>query len=159
MNSSPYEVVASQIDLAYLAGMVDGEGCITAVECKPNRCNKSPRFRAQLTITNTSERLINWIQKTFGGRAYVTHKPGQWKATRICWRIMFSPGHSEQLLRAMLPYLIVKKDQAELSFKLRAMTRSTRTTFSNKKPQLLSEEVIQERRHIVQAIKDAKKNQ
>jgi hypothetical protein len=59
----------------------------------------------------------------------------------------------------MLPYLIVKKDQAELCFRLREMTRATRTDVTRRKANLLPPELIAERRAIVQAVKDAKKTQ
>jgi hypothetical protein len=152
-------LVVSPIEWAYLAGIVDGEGCVRAIECKPGKRNKSPRFRVQLTVTNTSERLVNWIHGRFGGNVYVTHQVGQWKATRTCWRIMWSPSSSEEVLRGMLPYLIVKKDQAELCFRLREMTRATRTDVTRRKENLLPPELIAERRAIVQAVKDAKKTQ
>ena len=54
--------------LAYLAGIIDGEGCFFIGKSKTSRpygCGF--HFYAVLRITNTDEGLILWLEKTFGG--------------------------------------------------------------------------------------------
>lgn len=154
-------LVASSIEWAYLAGIIDGEGCVTVNESKPNRKNFSPRFRLVLKITNTSEHLISWVHERFAGYIYLSHAIGQHKATKNCWTVSWMGGNAEEILKGCFPYLIVKKYQAELAFKLREMVGSYSPkgkSFSYKgKP--LSEEVINERRAVLVALKVAKRTQ
>ena len=49
-------------DLAYLAGIVDGEGCITITE---NMKGGRNYYRLVLDITNTSYDLMQWLEDTF----------------------------------------------------------------------------------------------
>ena len=156
------QIVASPIEWAYLAGIIDGEGCVDAIESKPRtRYNVSPCFRIRLCVTNTSERLIVWIHDHFSGQINLHHWPGQYKSTKNCWRVIWTGGTAEKILRGCLPYMIVKKHQAELAFKLRAMVGE----YSPKNRRIagraakLSDEVLSERRAVITALKAAKKIQ
>lgn len=156
----PNEITASPIEWSYLAGIFDGEGCVNAVECKPNRKNKSPRFRIRVQITNSSEHLINWMVERFGGTIHLVGRAGKGLATRNCWVLIWSPNKGEALLRGMYPYLTTKKAQAELAFRLRALVRSKDSRIQGFAPGVtLDSESISARRELVQALKDAKKIQ
>lgn len=56
------------VALAYLAGVIDSDGCIAISKYydtkKPNR---SPRYVVDLTVVNTSVRLMNWLVDNYGG--------------------------------------------------------------------------------------------
>ena len=86
-------------DWAYLAGIVDGEGCITY------RRNGKGRYYTRVTISQKRTQLLDWIVERFGG-AYS-------KTTWTC-----GSRHSEWILTEILPYLVVKKDQAEVALEL-----------------------------------------
>lgn len=106
------------IDLAWLAGVVDGEGCFSIF----NRTNKSRNGKmiitptASVTITNSNLALINecvCILKKLGVK-YVLKNPRNSK-TRNLERVDIRNYQSIKLLvKAILPYLIGKKEQAEL---------------------------------------------
>ncbi len=57
------------IDLAYIAGLVDGEGCIMIT--KENRlyteAKHGYRFWLQVKITNTNKAVLEWVKDLFGG--------------------------------------------------------------------------------------------
>lgn len=155
------QIVASPIEWSYLAGIIDGEGCVDAVETKArSKKNVSPNFRIRLCVTNTSERLIVWIHDHFSGQVNLHHRPGQNRATKNCWRVIWTGGAAEHILRHCLPYMIVKKHQAELAFKLREMigTHAPRKGVSGRTAKL-SDEVLSERRSVITALKAAKKIQ
>lgn len=50
---------ATPIDLAYLAGLMDGEGCIMITKSK---ISNKPVYNCQVKITNTDVNLIEKIQ-------------------------------------------------------------------------------------------------
>lgn len=55
----------SESEWGYLAGIIDGEGCIT-VKCQPNMTGLSIR----LQINNTNLALILWLQERVPGYVY-----------------------------------------------------------------------------------------
>ena len=94
-------------DLAYLAGIVDGEGCIYA-EAKRSRSS------IRLTVTNTSLALINWIVGRFGGNVHVCKKSRRRK--RICYSWYVNGQRlAARILAAIIPYMVIKRKQAELA--------------------------------------------
>lgn len=95
-----------QTDIAYLAGFVDGEGSITIFR-------SGRRDHLRFDIYNTNEAVLLWISHTFGGRVHRVGRPSKenWKQ-EFSWQT----GHQQAaaILRACLPYLKVKRLQAEV---------------------------------------------
>jgi len=50
-------------DMHYLAGLIDGEGCITIVK-------QAKRYRPHLGISMNHEGVLLWVKKKFGGGLY-----------------------------------------------------------------------------------------
>ena len=102
-------------ELAYLAGIIDGEGCISLSTGKTSR---RIRHSTQVFIGNTDERLIHWLHQRFGGsigvrqRQNASHKP--------LWYWLVSGAAIEPILRATLPYLRLKHAQACLVLEYRS---------------------------------------
>lgn len=103
----------SSIDLAYMAGIIDGEGCISARR-RSHRKGKRPNSTPTLAIANTHRGLLEWVTVKFGGNICSprnqirrpTHKQiYQWSMEGSC---------VYDLLRLVLPYLVVKRNQAEV---------------------------------------------
>ena len=100
-------------ELAYLAGIIDGEGCFCL-----HRRRGTLIGSTQLQIGNTDLRLLQWVSQHFGGsvklekRQNLHHKP--------VWRWTSTAEALETLTRAVLPFLIVKREQAELLLAYRA---------------------------------------
>lgn len=104
--------------LAYFAGIIDGEGSVGFRKAPSN-------FRGMcsyIAITNTSESLIAWVHKEFGGNRYDVLNPSQFECrlalkdtilkTRYDW-VVRTAKDCLKLLTAILPYLIIKKTNAE----------------------------------------------
>jgi hypothetical protein len=68
---------------AYLAGIIDGEGCITIGAGKKETCIN---YNALLLVQNTSKELIDWLQKHFGGHVYLSKKETAKTKTAWMWR-------------------------------------------------------------------------
>lgn len=100
-------------ELAYAAGIIDGEGCI-----RFNR-QKSQCSVLRVHVTNTDPRLTQWLKDKFGGyvwsesKAYIPNaKP------RYVWEI--SAKQAEIALRQIEPYLMLKRDRALIALAHRA---------------------------------------
>jgi hypothetical protein len=101
-----------EIERAYLAGFIDGEGCIQIGRNLPRGKSKNLSYYLAVSVSNTNEAIINYLQSTFGGavgnmKRKVNHRPCQ------NWIIR---GHrARALLEMILPYLRQKKTEAELA--------------------------------------------
>jgi len=97
----------------YLAGIIDGEGCIGVYKAKDK--GKYLKYFVCVVVKNTSEELIFWLKENFGGHIkFQKTKNKKWKD---CWGWHVNSKKAVTLLKKVLPYLIVKKEQAELSIK------------------------------------------
>ena len=112
----------TEAELAYFAGIIDGEGCLS-MSCGLRRRDSDPESvaltaSAQLYIGNTNYELIHWIANRFPGSVKIraaqksTHKP--------LWRWLCSGVNLGVLLTAVLPYLVIKREQAKLILELRS---------------------------------------
>lgn len=142
--------IHSPIDLAYLAGIVDGEGCFHACKLKnkPGDGYKNGHYRCVLKVSNTNIDLFNWLQETFKGTCCAAFKETRdhlFKRDIYEWTVT---GHRLlDISRQILPYLIIKKRHCELIIKFREsfplnLGRGTREL--TKDIQILRQECIDE---------------
>jgi hypothetical protein len=97
----------SEIELAYLAGIIDGEGTIT-ISSRRAKFGKI-YFRPYITISNTSERLADWLRS----KGYSIHSATN-SSGRPYWRINWSGFSLDSLLARLEPFLIIKRPHALL---------------------------------------------
>ena len=98
--------------LAYLAGLFDGEGSVNIFK-QPNKKERiTPRHFLEIGIINTHKGVLQWVLETFGGRFGLEQDPARHHRT---WRWRASSSEACDVLLAILPYLRVKKEQAELA--------------------------------------------
>ena len=97
----------SREELAYLAGIVDGEGTVSILAAGGRQSGRY--FRPVLSVANTSLALKQWLeQRGFYSSFYLNGKG------RPCWKINVSGYGIDDVLLALLPYLVIKAPQAAL---------------------------------------------
>ena len=113
----------SKTELAYIAGIIDGEGSISLVPSKLKRANGRSIFPL-VRIANTNFGLIDWLgHRLAGGRHYTDQVSERRKpVAHIGW----ASNEAVLLLKAVLPYLVIKKPHAELVIELWAINESAR---------------------------------
>lgn len=104
---------------AYAAGIIDGEGCIQIFSrpCKTAYGSPYPGYRCEITIANTKVDLMKWLVQHFGGTYRAKHSANNRNPKhKICyeWRLG-SHAKKEQFLLGILPYILVKREQAVLA--------------------------------------------
>lgn len=102
-------------DLAWIAGFVGGDGCITV--SASNNKNPLPGWAPYLTITNTNKKLLKQIATELGVVKYWLgdHDPNRSKRWKRCFRLVYSGPHALQAIKLLLPWLRSdKKRVAEL---------------------------------------------
>ena len=93
--------------LIYLAGFVDGEGCLTR-----NISRNTVKYRPQLRISGTYKPVMEWIKRWFGGNYYTIHRRTAKTKTTYDWVI--STNQAIALVNRLMPYLKVKKREAKV---------------------------------------------
>jgi hypothetical protein len=110
--------------IAYFAGIVDGEGTIHIVRQTTNRSKpgRPPYITGGFYVTNSDRTLLTWIQRNFGGNIGLARRKvgANWKPV---YRIQFYGKSAERLIRMVQPYLIAKREQANLYLELRDRIR------------------------------------
>ena len=102
---------------AYVAGLIDGDGCITAFLKKIKTSPHGFAIKGRVKITSKSRRLLEAVRKDFGGKI-VDRGDGLFD---LCWE---SFEEIERLLKAILPFLIEKREQALCMLELCSLRRS-----------------------------------
>lgn len=77
------------------------------------------RVIVKVTVTNTDPRLIQWLQGRFGGSVSVHHRVGV--KTRYNWQARNRD--LVTLLTGCGPFLLIKREQADVALALIAMVR------------------------------------
>ena len=102
---------ATLLELAWLAGIVDGEGSITM-----GVCNKRSAFTPRVTIANSDIRMVIKIVElalSLGCNVYVNKKGLSHMAKRDVWAVQINKFDSVvKFLEAVIPYMITKKEIA-----------------------------------------------
>ena len=110
-------------EIAYLAGLIDGEGSIMMRRQGSSRGEQRARFRAQLIIAaTTSLDLISWVTERLGNRWYST--PRMSPNHRPAWQFHPTEKQSDRLVERCMPYFVVKVRQAQLYIRYRALQRA-----------------------------------
>jgi hypothetical protein len=102
-----------EIDLAYIAGFIDGEGCITIVRINKTGTKELLWHRPVLAIYNTNRDILNWIQVVLGVGSVCSASLGP-PARKQCWRYSVSNSAAIRVIEKVMPYLKVKKLQAAI---------------------------------------------
>lgn len=104
-------MLRGKVLLAYVAGIIDGEGCIGI---KTNGSQKTgAKFVIRVSIGHTSEWLISMIHMQFGGSLYLKYAGSEHHKPAWGWEL--SSRKAESFLKLILPYLQIKRPQAELA--------------------------------------------
>ena len=100
----------TKLNLSYIAGYFDGEGCIYA-----------DSHGIRVFITNTYLPMLEAINEYFGGIGKIVVKKRYERdvANKECYILTFWSGRAETVLKELEPYLVEKRPQAILALAIR----------------------------------------
>lgn len=113
----------SEVDKAYMAGLCDGEGCLTAFTTRKKN-QYSTIYYIQIIIVE--EEPIKWL-KEVTGVGYVFQRKRQDKGWQDLWGWKTCNTPACEVLEQIMPYLKIKHRQAEIFLALRDRVRAMRT--------------------------------
>lgn len=93
----------------YLAGIIDGEGSL--IISRSDRGNYM-NYYGRIHVKNTDMRLMKWLVNNFGGNIHVNKPKSHLHSVAYSWYFAGNAKSKEDLLLALMPYLIIKRDQA-----------------------------------------------
>jgi hypothetical protein len=109
---------ASEAELAYCAGLWDGEGCfyIGKAEARSKRGRASPYYGLVASLMMTRREAMLKVEELFGGES-------KWRKrlppNRDVWEWKCYGDDAKMLAKALLPYLQIKKEAALLAIQFR----------------------------------------
>jgi hypothetical protein len=94
------------MDWSYVAGFIDGEGTITFARTRTNAGN--PTLKPRLLIGQKKPNVLYMIQEKIGTGHMLQNKTGLYvyQLDSLC--------NMPQVMELLIPYLIIKKRQAEI---------------------------------------------
>ncbi len=107
-----------QIDIAYIAGLIDGEGYI-GIKRQINRANGSVNhaYTERIQIRMVDEQAIAFIASLLGGNYYKEKQPHKNRRPLYCYQA--SDRIANTLIKTILPFLKVKREVANTVIQLR----------------------------------------
>ncbi len=138
------------IELGYIAGIIDGEGCIGMGVTFTRHKSKRQTHSVRLAIVNTDPRLAQWFCGRFGGTVHRQDPPAnkRWKP-KYTWQC--GGARAETLIAAIEPFLVLKREQAQIVLAMRAIGRH-RGGGTGKGPRPLTDEVVEKREELKQRL-------
>jgi hypothetical protein len=151
-NNDEVNQQATQEQLAWLAGIWDGEGTFT-ISCS-RRANGKVSYAPQITLTNSCPLMINEIGKIvdyYGITSHLWLEDLRTMKHKRCYHITMRKHEGlKKFMELVIPYLISKKAQAEILYRFvlkrmeykRSVGRSSNGRLTGVKEQGYSEEEI-----------------
>ena len=104
-------------DIAYMAGIIDGEGCI-GIHRAGKKPNGNPQYFLRVVIGMCNEYIPNLFRFYFGGQViFCQPRKENWNPQ---WRWAVTYEQAAQCLKILLPYLRLKRDEAILGLKFQS---------------------------------------
>ena len=111
-------------DIAYIAGLIDGEGYIGIKKSSVRKDCVNPNYHARIQIRMVEEQAIKFIAETLGGSYYKEKAHCNNGRPLYCYQA--SDKIAEETLKKVLPYLKVKEHSAKKVLELRELQKNCR---------------------------------
>ncbi len=110
----------TEAELAYAAGIIDGEGSFYIHERPPYRSSVSPSHTLSVSVSNTDRRMLDWMHERFGGTILV-NKPPTNRAWSQAYQWRVSSRLAVTFIDQIYPYLVCKREQADIAVEFAAI--------------------------------------
>ena len=130
--------------IAYLAGIIDGEGTITIAKSKVRKGRKNHLYSLRMQVANSDKRLIDWLKENFGGSIHIMREGHG----RKFYQWTLGSKDTYRLLKEIKKYSIIKGEQADIGIKF------YQRTLSHKPGRKVSMWLNEKREELFQEMKD-----
>ncbi len=133
----------TEIEKAYAAGIIDGEGCVSL-------SRRKKYLTPTVQVKNTRFDLLQWMKTRWGGSIYINHESRTNRKPCGVWSV--AGQKAINVLRDVQLYLIVKAEQAKVVLALPRWYTSERDALGRIKGTLTPER-LQENERLVADIR------
>lgn len=144
MNNPPN---ISDTDLAWAAGLIDGEGCIHITK-RPADKYRRENFQLTVAVCMTHKPTIERLYNIFKVGSVCHKHPRGKQRTPWTWTVLAQ--QAEAVLRLLMPYLFTKLAEGKIAFEFRRTMLGTRGRRGVPAP------LMQERRKLYRKMRAAK---
>jgi len=126
-NQNQILIKSTKTDIAYIAGLFDGEGCIVLRSRVTNPRSKRKNHRLYISITNSNKKAVNFVKSRFGGKILLRksisrkqfRKDGTLCKNSYSWRISgnLNSYTAYKFLELIFLHSIIKKDEIKVAIK------------------------------------------
>lgn len=110
------------VEVAYTAGVIDSDGYIGIYKQKAKDYKNGYVYVLRVGVGSTNLNILNWLKSHYGGsNCSYPHKNKKWKQLH---RWQLGNQQAKKFLKAIYPYLIIKKEQAEISIEFQSRKRT-----------------------------------
>jgi len=132
----------NEIDLSYAAGLIDGEGWIGMRKKKGARnVGRAYSYAIGISVGMANQELPEWLCSMFGGVVY--KRTSKQENRHDSWHWQIEHGTALLALRAIKPYLRLKRAQAELAIQFQEAIKPRQYKYHPKTEQELALEEMQ----------------
>lgn len=110
-------MITDSIDIKYLAGLIDGEGCFSIQKRTGKQYRRGYYFFPRLFIRITDKAICPILKDNFGG--YITFSKSKKSNHKDAYRWTIQGKLLTGLLKDLIPHLIIKKQQANILLQFR----------------------------------------
>jgi hypothetical protein len=103
--------LVTETELAYAAGIVDGEGSVCLIKSRPTRF-PSP----QVSVCSTDRELVEWFKTRFGGTIVLKRKRMAHHSDAYDWKLI--DRNALRFLALVRPYLTIQRKVARVDLLL-----------------------------------------
>ena len=114
-----------KINPAYLAGVIDSDGSISFCKVKRDSTKRGYQYRSIIQITwrptPDARDFLHHVKDQFGGGVHMINKSGFEGGDALYLKYDVEGPRTEKFIKYILPYLKLKKEQAELLLEARKL--------------------------------------
>ena len=130
-------------DLAYIAGLFDGEGCIRIGRCK-KISERTPSYSLNCSLSIGNQYLPELLRMYFGGGIRERNLPPPRKKQ---WDWQIHGENAIAFLKDIYSYMVLKKNQADVAFRFQASIRDRKN--ANRYRLTDKEKIVREAEYIL----------
>ena len=109
--------------IAYLAGAIDADGTLgikkSTYAVRVTKDSKQPSYSERVALRQVGDVVPKLLKKNFGGSFYITKPSAKRGQHLFSWAVTDMKAAS--CIRALLPFLLIKKNQAKNCLALRSV--------------------------------------
>ena len=125
--------MTTEVDDAYAAGLIDGEGSIQI------KHGKGRHLQLAVQVSNTNKEVLEWLQGHYGSSIHTRSFRAVHR--RVLHDLTVTGADVTEMLQHLLPFMIVKQEEAEIAIQYPHWTRKGATV-------AVPKEVLQERQEL-----------